>query len=387
MGVDVVVVGAGIAGLSVAEAMLNRGVKVCVIEAKHAGYGATGRSAGIATLQMNDVLDVRLAKKGIDIMDEWKRRYNLYDVLSTTGLLSIDRSESITTNARIFSDADVAYEVMDAKEAMDRWPWLRLDAGDGGDVECIYTKDDVCMDPLLFARIFADRLKDMGVEFVISKADIMSIKVDEKHNNNNHLTLRVDNRDVDADTLILCTGAWTKGISNLYAPINILKVPLIFFKIEHGSDMIVPFSDEINRTYFIPSRAGMLVGADYTTWSVDKAEDALGEVLNWDADPDLSSYIKYIRGLLLSRINLNIHESKVHFGPISITPDGRPIVGRVPGFKNIYILDGLKGYGLARAPALAYMLVEHILDGAEIVGELGSTRFISINDTRLVQGG
>ncbi|MEM2101821.1 MAG: hypothetical protein QXP69_06025, partial [Candidatus Nitrosocaldus sp.] len=98
-------------------------------------------------------------------------------------------------------------------------------------------------------------------------------------------------------------------------------------------------------------------------------------------------YIKQLRKLLVKRISFDVYESKVHFGPISITPDGRPIVGRVPGFKNIYILDGLKGYGLARAPALAYMLVEHILDGAEIVGELGSTRFISINDTRLVQGG
>lgn len=389
MRVDVVVVGAGIAGLSVAEAMLNKGMKVCIIEAKYAGYGATGRSAGIATVQMNDALDVRLAKKGIDIINTWRRRYNLDGILSTTGLLSIDRQDSIMKYARLFSECEVAYEVMDVREAMDRWPWLRFNV-DGVDAEeCIYTKDDVCMDPLVFASVFADRLKDMGVEFATGRVDIQSMMVDGEH-----VTLRFDNEHVVADTLVLCTGAWSKGIGRWlgYAPTTILKVPLIFFKYDIGEhDMVLPFADEINHTYWIPSRAGMLVGADYTVWGVNGAEDALGEEFRVKegvhVDDHLLKYIKHVRELLVKRINFHVYESKVHFGPISITPDGRPIVGRVPEFKNLYILDGLRGYGLARAPALAYMLVEHILDGTDIVGELGSTRFISTKDTWLIQEG
>ncbi|MEM0367603.1 MAG: FAD-binding oxidoreductase [Candidatus Nitrosocaldus sp.] len=383
MDVDVIVVGAGIAGLSVAEVMLNRGMKVCVVEAKHAGYGATGRSAGIATVQMNDLLDVRLAKEGIDILNGWCRRYNLDGILSTTGLLSIDRQESIMNYARLFSESGVAYEVMDAREAMDRWPWLRLNTTVDAE-ECIYTKDDICMDPLVFARAFADRLKDMGVEFVSGRADIPSIRMDEEH-----IVLRsgYDHDDLVADNLVLCTGAWTKGIGlKGYAYTTILKVPLIFFRynIEEEEGHIIPFADEINHTYWIPSRAGMLVGADYSSWSIDGADDALGEEFrieqvsddaDGDDDDELLMYIKQLRKLLVKRISFDVYESKVHFGPINITPDGRPIVGRVPGFKNLYILDGLRGYGLARAPALAYILAEHIIDGTDIAGELEPTRF------------
>ncbi len=384
MNLDIIIVGAGIAGLSVAEAMLSRDMKVCIVESRYAGYGATGRSAGIATVQMNDALDIRLSKKGIDILNRWRREYNLDEILNTTGLLSIYRQESMMNYTRLLSESGVAYEVMDAREVMDRWPWLKLNTSDGADAEwCIYTKEDICMDPLLFARLFAERLKDMGVEFVNSKADIPSIKAGAERVTVKGIGYE---HDIVGDALILCTGAWTKGMNiRGYTP-TILKVPLIFFMYE-DVDNIIPFADEVNQTYWIPSRTGMLVGADYTGWSVDDAEGALVEgfkikgVRLYYTDDHLLTYLKHVRELLVKRIGFNVYESKMHFGPISITPDGRPIVGIIPGFRNLYILDGLKGYGLARAPALAYMLTEHILDGTDMMGELEPSRFA--NDARL----
>ena len=43
---DVCVVGAGIAGLSTALHLAKRGYSVAVLEARHVGYGASGRSGG-----------------------------------------------------------------------------------------------------------------------------------------------------------------------------------------------------------------------------------------------------------------------------------------------------------------------------------------------------
>ncbi|MFN4336564.1 MAG: NAD(P)/FAD-dependent oxidoreductase, partial [Candidatus Nitrosocaldus sp.] len=211
MNVDTIVIGAGIAGLSVAEAMLNRGMNVCIVESRYAGYGATGRSAGIATVQMIDALDIRLSKKGIDILNIWRRRYNLDGILNTTGLLSIYRQGSIMNYIRLLSESGVVYEVMGAREAMDRWPWLKLNIADDADTEeCIYTRDDICMDPLVFARLFAERLKDMGVKFVNTKADIPGIKVDAEHVTVKGIGYE---HDIVGDALILCTGAWTRGLN------------------------------------------------------------------------------------------------------------------------------------------------------------------------------
>ncbi|HEY1975071.1 MAG TPA: FAD-binding oxidoreductase [Candidatus Baltobacteraceae bacterium] len=45
---DVVIAGAGIAGLSAALALATRGASVCVVEASHAGFGASSRNGGMA---------------------------------------------------------------------------------------------------------------------------------------------------------------------------------------------------------------------------------------------------------------------------------------------------------------------------------------------------
>ena len=47
---DVAVIGAGYAGLSAALKLAGSGVSVCVLEAEHVGYGASGRNGGFCCL-------------------------------------------------------------------------------------------------------------------------------------------------------------------------------------------------------------------------------------------------------------------------------------------------------------------------------------------------
>lgn len=61
---DVAVVGAGLSGLNAALELAERGLSVCVLEAKNVGFGASGRSGGQINLGLNLGPDALLDKFG-----------------------------------------------------------------------------------------------------------------------------------------------------------------------------------------------------------------------------------------------------------------------------------------------------------------------------------
>ncbi|AQQ03116.1 FAD-dependent oxidoreductase [Roseibium algicola] len=74
---DVAIIGAGFAGLSAALRLAQAGVSVCVLEAEHVGYGASGRNGGFCCLGGTKLDERRLIKKfGL----EEARRFVAYQV-------------------------------------------------------------------------------------------------------------------------------------------------------------------------------------------------------------------------------------------------------------------------------------------------------------------
>jgi sarcosine oxidase subunit beta len=51
-------------------------------------------------------------------------------------------------------------------------------------------------------------------------------------------------------------------------------------------------------------------------------------------------------------------------GLYEMSPDRHAILGRAPGFEDLYLANGSSGHGVMHAPALGQLLAEHILDGA-----------------------
>ena len=60
---DVAIIGAGFAGLSAALKLAQKGVSVCVLEAEHVGYGASGRNGGFCCLGGTKLDERQLIRK------------------------------------------------------------------------------------------------------------------------------------------------------------------------------------------------------------------------------------------------------------------------------------------------------------------------------------
>ncbi|MCX8203097.1 MAG: FAD-dependent oxidoreductase, partial [Nitrososphaeria archaeon] len=92
---------------------------------------------------------------------------------------------------------------------------------------------------------------------------------------------------------------------------------------------------------------------------VETAEGAIGP-----AEPE---YVYHIVDLLSERLRRPeaILVEGGWAGPCSSTHDGMPLVGRVPGTSNCFIVDGLDGYGLMRSAGVAELLIEAVIHGRE----------------------
>jgi glycine/D-amino acid oxidase-like deaminating enzyme len=341
---------------------------------------------------MEDTLDIRLAKRGIEIIEVWSRRYGLSSI-KRTGLLTIDGVDELREYSSILNECNVRNTIYTSKEVTE-WGWLNTNINEAIEEAYLYTYMDISMNPPEFFSSFAKELMNRGV-IVLNGYGKVKINDDKEAS---VLVKDISSSDithVKSNAVVLCAGAWLSkdtltdhhdehGNSILDAirrNIQTYIVPLVF--IRYGEDRakihesIIPFDDEITGTYWITRGKDMLVGGDYTAWRVD-------DVGVYDSKYSTTSltidrgYVEHVIDALSRRVRgIRLEYSKIHYGPINITSDSRPIVGAIPYFKNLYILDGLRGYGLARAPALAEMLVNSIDNNNKyIISEISVSRFL-----------
>ncbi len=393
MNVDIAVIGSGVSGLSVAAHAVDKGMKVCIIEANPSAleYNATSRSAGIATVQMEDTLDIRLAKRGIEIIEVWSRRYGLSSI-KRTGLLTIDGVDELREYSSILNECNVRNIIYTSKEVTE-WGWLNTNINEAVEEAYLYTYMDISIDPPEFFSSFVKELMNRGV-IVLNGYGKVKINDDKEAS---VLVKNINSSDithVKSNAVVLCAGAWLSkdiltghhdehGKSILDAirrDIHTYIVPLVFIRYEEGrakiNESIIPFDDEITGTYWITRGKDMLVGGDYTAWRID-------DIGVYDSKYSTTSitidrgYVEHVIDALSRRVrDIRLEYRKIHYGPINITSDSRPIVGAIPHFKNLYILDGLRGYGLARAPALAEILVNSIDNNRYVISEISVSRFL-----------
>jgi sarcosine oxidase subunit beta len=105
------------------------------------------------------------------------------------------------------------------------------------------------------------------------------------------------------------------------------------------------FSDEWLHSYWRPWGTE-LVGGGYDADFSDAPDIS-------DAPPP-QKYIENSLRLLHRRVRLKSPPrlTATLRGPCSVTADMEPIIGKIEGIENLVLVDGLRGYGLMRGPAI-----------------------------------
>ncbi len=352
---DVIVIGAGVQGASLAFQLASRGVAVTIVERATAASGATGRSSGLVRVYYDLLAEARLAWDSYGWFADWAERVGGECGFTRTGFLWIEppeRIERVRANSASHRELGVDSQVVDADGIRALFPGLEVT-----DEVAAYEPASGYADPFLTATGFLAAAKQRGARLVPG-AEVTAIRT-----SGGQVTgVDTTRGSVDAPVVVDAAGGWAARVAALAG----LEIPVTVWRHDTGY-LGVPASvprpipvviDVANGMYFRPEGGDMvLIGLED-----DNQMGGSPDRDTSDARPDFSDRAaERIMRRMPSLAEGTFRAS--HSGQDGLTPDQRPMLGAA-GPDGFYLDCGHSGTGFKTAPAVGLAMAELILDGA-----------------------
>lgn len=358
MRADVVVVGAGITGLSLSFFLRRGGAEVLVVERSGIAAGASGVQPGGVRQQWSTEVNCRLARESVafyaHLDDELGSKVDAR--LDRCGYLFVAIGSEILDRLRsdveLQNSLGVPSRIVDADEAASLVPGLTADAIVGA----AWCGEDGYFDrPQTVVDAFArDSQRVIG--------DVRALRRE-----GNAWMIETADATLEAPVVALATGVDTPA---LLEPLGV-DVPIepearhLFLSEPVGDRLVEPLVVVPERSFAAKHLAnGRVLASDLSA-----AGDAESQRETWRA-----TVARGIAEILpsLSYVSFPVIAS----GLYDVTPDHQPIVGPVPGHDGLWIAAGYSGHGFMLAPAISRRLAEAITAAGDApIPEFAPTRF------------
>ena len=354
---DVIVVGAGVQGASLAFHLARRGVGVLVLERDSVAAGATGRSSGFVRMHYDLESDARLAWASFPYFEAWSELVGAGDCgFVRTGFMHLFPGElaaEVRANVASHQAIGIDARVLEGPDVAALVPGARTD--DIG--AAAYEPRSGYADPSGTAAGFLAAARGLGARFVRG-CRVQSVIVQ----GDAVVGVETDRGRFDAPVVVDVAGAWAAGLAQtvgVEVPVDTWRHDTAFFGLPagHGPDFPIVI-DEMNQVYFRPEgRDLMLVGLEG------------GNEIGGSPDRPFPSPAPGLLEDMVKRLCIRVPWMAdgtfrtAHGGQDGITTaDQRPILGRA-GPDGFYLACGFSGTGFKTAPAIGQCLTELILDG------------------------
>src|SRR4051812_19663989 len=205
---DVVVIGAGVQGASLAFHLASRGARVVVVERSVSGAGATGRSSGLVRVYYDLLAEAKLAWESFQWFRDWEARVGGECGFMKTGFLWIEPAElvdRVRANSAAHRAMGVDSRVVGPDEIRGIAPALV-----GGDEVAAYEPGSGYADPSMTATSFLAAARARGAR-LMTAAEVTAIPVE----GGRVIGIRSSRGNVDAPVVVDAAGAWARGVAAL----------------------------------------------------------------------------------------------------------------------------------------------------------------------------
>src|SRR5580765_3206634 len=158
---DVVVIGGGVNGVSIAHALAARGVKVTLVEKGALAGGASGRSSALVRMHYTNEWDARLAWASFPVFRHWAELMGGPPVFTQTGFVNVvapEYTEALGKNVEMLRGIGINTTALTPAELHDLQPFGAVD--DLGAVG--YEPDSGYASPVDVVEGFARRARELG---------------------------------------------------------------------------------------------------------------------------------------------------------------------------------------------------------------------------------
>ena len=316
---DVIVVGAGVVGLSVAFHLSERGASVVVVERSGVGAGASGVQPGGVRQQWGTRVNCVLARESVAFWRDVEERLHMRvdPGFRACGYLFLAHSEEtlarLRANVELQNELGVPSRILSPVEAADAVPGLEVSSVVGG---------AWCAEDGYFDRPQAV-VEALGALADVRIRDVASLD------------------ELEADVIVVAAGVDT--------PQLLPELPI------QAETRYLFFSEPVRERLLEP-----LVVSPERRFAAKQLAD--GRLLASDLGGRDRAHIRENVEELLPRLAYVALPSLVG-GIYDVTPDHQAILGRVGD--NVWVAAGFSGHGFMLAPAVGRILAEAIVDGKE----------------------
>lgn len=351
---DVIIIGAGVHGASLAFHLSQRGVKVTILEKKFVAAGATGRSSGLVRMHYDVRQDTELAWVSFQYFRNWKERVGGDCGFTRTGFIQLVApadKETLKANVAMHQAIGVPVVLIKGDDVKRLAPSFNVD-----DIElAAYESESGYAMPSDTANtlINAARTKGAGL--------IQDCRVTGILTTNSRVTgIKTTQGEFTAAVVVNAAGAWAGKVNEmagLNLPYDTWHHDTMFVarprEIGPSHPTVIDFAYEM---YFRPEGNLTLVGLE--------DGNPLGESPDSETDHARKGFVERGIDRICKRIpsmeNGALHSA--HAGYDGITPDQHPMLGAA-GPDGFYLDCGFSGTGFKTAPAVGLCMSELILDG------------------------
>lgn len=366
---QVVVIGGGIVGCSLLYHLAALGWQdVILLERSELAAGSTCLAAGhVDRFDLTPNL-IRLRDESIRLYERLASRTERELTMHRTGGIILAASEvrldELKRRAGLARPLGMPHLVLSRREILDHFPLIEPEGVVGG----LYDPLAGHVDPHHLTRALARAAKGLGAD-VGERTSLLAMSQET----DGSWLLITDRGEILTDVVVNAAGLWAGEVAALVGQ----DLPAVTFEHQYVvTDQIddirrldgrLPFlCDPDNGFYLRAEDEGLLLGAfeeeEPRAWN-DRRESGDVEqsvpIVDGDAErlaPYLTKAAKRVPCLT------GIAKKSPVNGPISMTPDGRPLLGPLPGFANYFVATGFMN-GLSLAGGAGKALAEWIIEG------------------------
>jgi len=376
---EVLIIGAGISGLSIAYTLTKRGVKdIVVVDAEYVGSGSTSRCATGIRASFTSEEHVVLMKHSIELWRELSKpeelgRYGLaFDQGGYVWIASKDESvELFRKLVTLQNSLGVPTRIVDPDKLKDLVPTMKVDKAKAALYDPTAGKSYVF--DTLNAYLTACRRKGIKImEFTPVRKLVAS---------GGRVKAAVTERGgIEANTFVVAAGGGSKELmksigievplENLPRHVMITEAfkpafrPLVIDWDAGGAPFIVQTKEG---NFIIGRRIAEEPEESLKSVRIDFIPAAIAPIARW------FPWLKYVRVM------------RYWMGYYVTSPDHHPIYGPVEEYENVYLACGYSGHGYMLAPVTGKLIAEWVLDGRPSIPQAERLTLRRIREGKLIE--
>lgn len=359
----VVVIGSGAFGASTAYHLARRGADVVLLDQHALGSQTSPRAAGLTSKADNMPVMARLRDEACEALANFERDMGRSVGFHRSGSLKAAYTDAGETRLHAGLDTAKALGIeatlVSAAEAHRLAPHFVP-----GDARAIgYVPSDGWLDPAKVPAGFIARAGEIGVTLLpfTPARELLSA-------NGRVEGVRTPNGDIAAPVIVDAAGAWTARVAagaGITLPLVPVRHQLFITEPIPGVEPLQPVVRHLEASVYMRHEQGGLLFGGYE--DRPRVIDAQALPPGFDiAQLDLD--LGVLRGLVdevadhfpvLKTARIALHRG----GAPTMTPDGRPMLGRVPGLDGLFVVSGCCVGGLSLSPAAGRAVADLIVDG------------------------